>query len=109
MSGAFLTFSIADVVGAATLWLVTRARGTYPWAWAIAAWVTAAALGMGAIPIGTMVPIAALTLVIAVGLIAPLVGLIAALTLLASPILVAQLLWGRWRRRQGVASRISHA
>ena len=54
-------------------------------------------------------PIAAMTMVIGVGLIAPLVGVIAALVILASPILFGQLAWGWWRRRRGVGTRVSQA
>jgi len=109
MSGGFLVFIVADVVGAATLWLLTRARADYPWAWSIGAWVTVAAVGIGLVPLGTIVPIAAMTMVLGVGLIAPLVGLIAATVLVASPFLIGHQLWGRWRRRRRIATRVSQA
>jgi hypothetical protein len=103
MSGQLLTFIIADVVGAATLWRVGRAGGRYPWAWSLGAWVIVAALGIGLIPFNTIVQVAALTLVIAVGMLTPLVGIIAALVLLASPVVTVRQLWGWWRRRLGLA------
>jgi hypothetical protein len=108
MSGDFLAFTIADLAGVLTLWLVMRGGGRYPWAWSVGAWATVAGLGTGLIPIATVMPVAALTLVIGVGLIAPLVGLLAALVLVATPVIVAQQLWGRWRRR-ALAARVSEA
>jgi hypothetical protein len=108
MSGDFLAFTIADLAGVLTLWLLTRGGGRYPWAWSVGAWATVAALGTGLIPLGTVVPIAALTMVIGVGLIAPLVGLLAVLVLVVTPVVVAQELWGRWRRR-AIAARVSQA
>jgi len=109
MSGNFLVFMIADLVGATTLWLLTRSGAGYAWVWSVGAWVAVAAIGLGLIPFETVMPIAAMTMVIGVGLIAPLVGVIAALVLLASPILAGQLLWVWWRRRRGVATRVSQA
>ena len=98
-SDQYLAFVVADVVGAATLWRVTRTGGAYPWAWSIGAWVATAALCTGLLPIQTVIPIAAVAMILGVGLITPLVGLIAVAVLLATPVIAAQLLWGRWRRR----------
>jgi hypothetical protein len=109
MNGGFVTFLVADVVGAITLWMLTRARTAYPWAWSIGAWVTVAGVGTGLIPLGTIVPLAAMTMVLGVGLIAPLVGLIAAIMIAVSPFLIGQQVWGWWRRRRGVVTRISRA
>jgi len=108
MSDQFLALLVADLVGAVTLWLVTRAGGTYPWVWSVSAWAATAALCTGLIAVQTMIPIAAVTMVLGVGLITPLVGLIAVVVLLATPVIVARQLWGRWRRR-AIAARASQA
>jgi hypothetical protein len=102
MSDLYVAILVADVVGALTLRLVARDRGAYPWAWALGAWVATVALGTGLVPAATVIPIAAMAMIIGVGLITPLVGVIAMLVLLASPVVVAQRLWGRWRRRARV-------
>jgi hypothetical protein len=99
MSDQYLALLVADVVGALTLFLVTRDGASYPWAWSLGAWAATAALGTGLVPLATVIPIAAMAMILGVGLITPLVGLIAALVLLASPVVVAHQLWGRWRRR----------
>jgi hypothetical protein len=87
------------LVGATTLWLVTLAGRAYPWAWSVGAWAATAAFSTGLIPVETMIPIAAVTMILGVGLITPLVGMIAVLVLLATPVIVAQHLWTVWRRR----------
>jgi hypothetical protein len=102
MSTEFLTFTVADVVGATMLLLATRAGWRFAWAWSIAAWLGAAAVGIGLVPLGTLVPIAAMAFVIGVGLLTPIVGLIAVLTLLSSPIIAAVQALGWWRRRRGL-------
>lgn len=99
MSNLYLAILVADVVGALTLRLVARDGGAYPWAWALGAWGATAALGTGLVPAATVIPIAAMAMIISVGLITPLVGVIAVVVLLATPVAVAQQLWGRWRRR----------
>jgi hypothetical protein len=108
MNGQFLAFVVADLVGAAMVWLVTRAGRAYPWAWSLGAWAATAALCTGLIPVQTMILIAAVTMIVGVGMITPLVGVIAVLVLLATPIIVAHQLWGRWRRR-AIAARVSRA
>jgi hypothetical protein len=99
MSDQYLAFVVSDLVGVVTLWLVTRAGGAYPWAWSFGAWAVTAAFCTGLIPVQTIVPIAAVTMILGVGRVTPLVGVIAVLVLLATPVIVAQQLWGRWRRR----------
>jgi hypothetical protein len=99
MSDQFLAFLVADLVGATTLWLVTRAARAYPWAWSVGAWAATAAFCTGLVPVQTMIPIAAVTMILGVGLITPLVGMIAVVVLLATPVIVALQLWGLWRRR----------
>jgi hypothetical protein len=108
MSDQYLAFLVADLIGAVTLWLVARAGRAHPWAWSVGAWAAAAAVFSGLIPLQTVIPIAALTMIIGVGLITPLVGIIAVVVLLATPVVVAQQLWGRWRRR-AIAARASQA
>jgi hypothetical protein len=108
MSDQFLAFLVADLVGAATVWLVTRAGGAYPWAWSLGAWAATAAFCTGLIPVQAMIPIAAVTIIVGVGVITPLVGVIAVVVLLAAPVIVAHHLWGRWRRRT-IAARVSQA
>ena len=46
MSGNLLVFMIADLVGATTLWLLTRTGAGNAWAWSIGAWVSVAAVGL---------------------------------------------------------------
>jgi hypothetical protein len=104
MSTEFLTFTVADMVGATMLLLATRAGWRFAWAWSIAAWLGAAAVGIGLIPLGTLVPIAAMGFVIGVGLLTPIVGLIAVLTLLSSPVIAAVQALAWWRRRRGLPS-----
>jgi hypothetical protein len=108
MSDQFLAFVAADLVGAATMWLVTRAGRAYPWAWSLGAWAVTAAFFTGLVPLQTVIPIAAVTMIVGVGLITPLVGVIAVVVLLATPVIVAQHLWGRWRRR-AIAAHVSQA
>ena len=99
MSDQYLALLVADVVGALTLWLVARDGGAYPWAWSLGAWAASAPLGTGLVPVAAVIPIAAMAMILGVGLITPLVGLIAMLVLLATPVVVAHQLWGRWQRR----------
>jgi hypothetical protein len=107
MSDHFLALLVADLVGAVTLWKVTRAGAAHPWAWSLGAWAATAAFSTGLIPVQTMIPIAAVTMIVGVGLITPLVGVIAALVLLATPVIVVQHLCVRWRR--AIAARASRA
>jgi hypothetical protein len=97
----------ADVVGAVTLWRATRAGARYPLAWSLGIWAMAAALFTGLVPVQTTIAIAGVTMIIGVGLITPLVGVIAAVVLLATPVIVVQQLCGRWRR--ALAARASRA
>ena len=105
MGNELLSFTVADLVGAATLFLLSLAGARHAWAWSIAAWLAVGAVSIGLIPLATVVPIAAMAFVIGVGLITPVVGLIAVLTLLSSPIIVAVQAWGWWRRRRGLPAR----
>jgi hypothetical protein len=98
MSDHFLALLVADMVGAVTLWKVSRAGAAYPWAWSLGAWAATAAFCTGLIPVQTMILIAAVTMIVGVGLITPLVGVIAVVVLLATPVIVVQQLCGRWRR-----------
>ena len=107
MSDHLLALLVADLVGAATLWKVTRAGARYPLAWSLGAWATAAALFTGHVPVQTTIAIAGVTMIIGVGLITPLVGVIAAVVLLATPVIVIQQLCARWRR--ALAARASRA
>jgi hypothetical protein len=107
MSNQLLAFVVSDLVGAVMLWLVTRSGGAYPVAWSFGAWAVTAALCTGLVPVQTVIPIAAVTMIVGVGLITPLVGVIAVVVLLATPVLVAQQLWGR--RRRAIAARASRA
>ena len=102
MSDHLLALLVADLVGAATLWKVTRAGARYPLAWSLGAWAVTAAFSTGLIPVQTTVEIAGVTMIIGVGLITPLVGV-----LLAAPVIVVQQLCGRWRR--AIAARASRA
>jgi hypothetical protein len=103
MSDHLLALLVADVVGAATLWKATRADAAYPWAWSLGAWAATAAFATGLIPVQTTIMIAGVTMIVGVGLITPLVGVIAVVVLLATPVVVVQQLCGRWRR--AIASR----
>jgi hypothetical protein len=105
MSGGFLALMVADLVGAITLWLVARAGRPHAWVWSIGAWLATAAVGLGLVPMAAVMPVVAMMVILSVGLIAPLVGLIAALMLAASPFLAAHQLWGWWRRRRGIPAR----
>jgi hypothetical protein len=105
MSDQLLAFLVADLVGAVTLWKVTRAGAAYPWAWSLGAGAATVAFATGLIPVQTMIPIAAVTMIVGVGMITPLVGVIAAVVLLATPVIVVQHLCGRWRR--AIAARAS--
>jgi hypothetical protein len=107
MSDHLLSLLVADLVGAMTLWKVTRAGARYPLAWSLGAWGAAAAFTTGLIPLQTTIMIAGVTMIVGVGLITPLVGMIAAAVLLATPVIVAQQLYGRWRR--ATAARASRA
>ena len=73
-------------------------RRAVPLAWSFGAWAATAAFTTGLIPVQTMVLVAAVAMIAGVGLIAPLVGVIAAIVLLATPLLVVHQLCGRWRR-----------
>ena len=105
MSDHFLAFVIADLVGAVTLWKITRSGAAYPWAWSLGAWAATAAFSTGLIPAQAMIAIAGVTMIVGVGLITPLVGVIAVVVLLATPVIVVQQLCGRWRR--AIAARTS--
>ena len=107
MSDHVLALLVADLVGAATLWKVTRAGARYPLVWSLGAWAVTAAFSTGLIPMQTTVEIAGVTMIIGVGLITPLVGIIAVVVLLATPVIVVQRLCGRWWR--AVAARASRA
>ena len=107
MSHHLLALLAADVIGAVTLWKATRAGARYPLAWSLGAWAAVAALCTGLIPAQTMILIAGVTMIVGVGLITPLVGVIAAAVLLATPVIVVQQLYGRWRR--AIAARASRA
>jgi hypothetical protein len=54
-----------------------------------------------------MIPIAAVTMIVGVGMITPLVGVIAVAVLLATPVIVVHQLCRRWRR--AIAGRASRA
>jgi hypothetical protein len=106
MSDHVLALLVADLVGAATLWKVTRAGARYPLAWSLGAWAVTAAFATGLVPVQTTIEIAGVSMIIGVGLITPLVGVIAVLVLLATPVVVVQQLCGRWRRiRRGQPQR----
>jgi hypothetical protein len=107
MSDHFLALMVADLVGAVTLWKVTRSGVVFPWAWSLGAWAATAAFSTGLIPVQTTIMVAGVTMIVGVGLIAPLVGVIAVLVLLATPVIVVQQLCGRWRR--AIAARASRA
>lgn len=107
MSDHFLAFAVADLVGAVTLWKVTRAGAAYPWAWSLGAWAATAAFSTGLIPAQTTILIAGVTMIVGVGLITPLVGVIALLVLLATPVIVVQQLCGR--RLRAIAARASRS
>jgi hypothetical protein len=107
MGDHFLALLVADLAGAATLWKVTRAGAAYPLAWSLGAWGAAAAFNTGLIPLPTTIAIAGVTMIVGVGLITPLVGVIAAAVLLAAPVIVVQQLYGRWRR--AIAARATRA
>ena len=98
MSDHFLALMIADLVGAVTLWRVTRAGAAYPLAWALGAWAATAAFSTGLIPLQTVIPIAGVTMIVGVGVITPLVGVIAAVVLLATPVFFVRQLCVRGRR-----------
>ena len=104
MSDHFLALMVADLVGAVTLWKFARAGAAYPWAWSLGAWAATAAFSTGLIPAQTMILVAGVTMIVGIGLITPLVGVIAVVVLLATPVIVVQQLCGRWRR--AIASRI---
>jgi hypothetical protein len=98
MSDHLLALLFADLVGAATLWKVSRAGAPYPLAWSLGAWVATAAFSTGLIPAQTTIAIVAVTMIVGVGVITPLVGMIAVVVLLAMPVIVVGHLCGRWRR-----------
>jgi hypothetical protein len=98
MSDHLLALLVADLVGAATLWKATRSGARYPLGWSLGAWAATAAFSTGLIPLQTTIAIAGVTMIVGVGLITPLVGVIAAVVLLAAPVIIAQQLCGRWRR-----------
>ena len=107
MNDHFLALVAADAVGAFMLWRVTRAGGPYPLAWSFGAWAATAAFTTGLVPVQTLVLVTAVTMIAGVGLIAPLVGLIAVVVVLATPVIVVQQLCQRWRR--AIAGRGSRA
>ena len=107
MDDHFLALLVADLAGAATLWKVTRAGAAYPLAWSLGAWAATAAFSTGLIPVQTMILIAGVSMIVGVGLITPLVGVIAVVVLLATPVIVVQQLYGRWRR--AIAARATRA
>jgi hypothetical protein len=107
MSDHFPALLVADLIGAVTLWRVTRAGARYPLAWSLGAWVATAAFTTGLIPVQTTIAVAGVTMIVGVGLITPLVGVIAAVVLLATPVIVVQHLCVRWRR--AIAARASRA
>jgi hypothetical protein len=107
MGDHFLALLVADLVGAVTLWKVTRAGLALPLAWSLGAWAATAAVSTGLIPVQTMILIAGVTMIIGVGMITPLVGVIAAVVFLVTPVIVVQQLCGRWRR--AIAARTSRA
>jgi hypothetical protein len=97
MSDHFLALLVADLVGGVTLWKVGRSGATYPWAWSLGAWAVTAAFSTGLIPAQTVILVAGVTMIVGVGMITPLVGVIAVVVLLATPVIVVQQLCGRWR------------
>ena len=107
MSDHFLALLVADLVGVVTLWKVTRAGAAHPWAWSLGAWAATAAFATGLIPVQTTIQIAGVTMIVGVGLLTPLVGAIAVVVLLATPVIVVQHLCVRWRR--AIAARASRA
>ena len=107
MSDHLPAFLVADLLGAATLWKAPRAGAPFPLAWSLGAWAMAAAVFTGLIPVQTTIAIAGVTMIVGVGLITPLVGVIAAVVLLATPVLVVQQLCVRLRRT--IAARASRA
>ena len=98
MSDHLPALLVADLVGAATLWKATRTGARYALARSFGAWAIAAALFTGLIPVQTTIAIAAVIMIVGVGLIAPLVGVIAVVVLLTTPVVVVLQLRGRWRR-----------
>jgi hypothetical protein len=107
MSDHFLALLVADLVSCVTLWKVARAGAAYPLAWSLGAWAATAALSTGLVPVQTMILIAGVTMIVGVGLIAPLVGVIAVVVLLATPVIVVKQLYGRWQR--AIVARASRA
>ncbi len=98
---------VADLVGAVTLWKAARGGARYPLAWSLGAWAATAAFSTGLIPLQTTIAIAGVTMIIGVGLLTPLVGVIAAAVLLVTPVLALQQLYGRCRR--AIAARAPRA
>jgi hypothetical protein len=107
MSDHLPAFLVADLVGAVTLWKATRAGARFPLAWSLGAWGMAAAVFTGLIPVQTTIAVAGVTMIVGVGLITPLVGVIAVVVLLATPVIVLQQLCVRLRRT--IAARASRA
>jgi len=107
MSDHLPALLVADLVGAVTMWKATRAGARYPLAWSLGAWAATAVFTTGLIPVQTTIAIAGVTMIVGVGLITPLVGVIAAAVLLATPVIVVQQLYGRCRR--AIAARASRA
>jgi hypothetical protein len=101
MSDHFPALLVADLVGALTLWRLTRTGARYPLAWSLGAWAATAAFTTGVIPVQTTIEVAGVTMIVGVGLITPLVGVIAVVVLLATPVIVVQRLCVRWRRAIG--------
>jgi hypothetical protein len=98
MSDHFLALLAADLIGVVTLWKVSRSGGRHPLAWSFGAWAAAAAFCTGLVPLQTIILIAAVTMIVGVGVITPLVGVIAVMVVLATPVIVVHQLCGRWRR-----------
>lgn len=107
MSDHLPALLVADLVGAATMWKATRAGARYPLARSLGAWAATAAFTTGLVPVQATIAVAGVTMIVGVGLLTPLVGVIAAAVLLATPVIVARQLYGRWRR--AIAVRASRA
>jgi hypothetical protein len=98
MSDHLPALLVADLVGAVTLWKATRAGARYPLAWSLGLWAATAAFTTGLVPVQTTIAIAGVTMIIGVGLLTPLVGVIAVAVLLATPVIVVAHLRVRLRR-----------
>jgi hypothetical protein len=107
MSDHLPALLVADLVGAVTLWKASRSDARYPLVRSLVAWGATAAFTTGLVPVQATIAVAGVTMIVGVGLITPLVGVIAAVVLLATPVIVLQQLYGRWRR--AIAARASRA